>query len=77
MNLPNSISHSIICPSCGNPAELERQRDPSGYIYLSYYCNNCEEGWTTNESDELSLRIRKNKKRSERQKLKIKKIIKF
>lgn len=46
MNLPNSIPHSINCPSCipsglnwkEQLAELEWQMDTSGYFYLSYYC---------------------------------------
>jgi len=82
MNLPNSIPHSINCPSCmpsglnwkEQLAELEWQVDNSGYFYLSYYCKNCTNGWTTNDSDEISLRQRKIKKRSLLRKDKIKKI---
>lgn len=55
-------------------AELEWQVDNSGYFYLSYYCKNCTNGWTTNDSDEISLRQRKIKKRSLLRKDKIKKI---
>lgn len=55
-------------------AELEWQMDTSGYFYLSYYCKNCRNGWTTTESDELSIKYRNIKKRSERRRVKIKKI---
>ena len=74
MNLPNSIPHSIDCPSCDNGlAKLQWQKDYSGYDYLVYTCPFCKEGWTTNESDEISDRFRQNKKRSIKRKEKIKK----
>lgn len=82
MNLPNSIPHSIECPSCVPSglnwdvrlAVLEWQKDTWGFDYLVYYCENCKNGYTTTESDELSIKTRHIKKRSEIRKLKVKKI---
>ena len=73
MNLPNSIPHSVDCPSCDNDlAKLQWQKDTSGYDYLVYNCSFCKEGWTTNESDEISVKTRQNKKRNDKIKDKIK-----
>ena len=73
--LPNSIPHSIECPTCSNSfAKLEWQKDTWGFDYLVYYCENCKNGWTTSESDEISIKSRQIKKRSELRKLKIKKL---
>ncbi len=75
MNLPNSIPHSIECPSCSNSfAKLKWQKDTSGYDYLVYCCSFCKEGWTTNESDEFSINYRNIKKRSSLRKIKIDKL---
>lgn len=82
MDLPSSIPNSMNCPSCmpaglswnEQLAKLEWQMYKSGYSYLVYYCDNCKNGWTTTESDEISLKFRNNKKRSEKRKYKIKKI---
>lgn len=82
MDLPNSIPHSVNCPSCmpfglnwkGQLAELEWQTDTSGYFYLSYYCRNCTNGFTTTESDTISLNRYNSKKRSLFRKDKIKKL---
>ena len=74
MNLPNSIPHKIECPHCDNSfSELEYQKSPSGYDYLVYYCQFCKNGWTTSESDDISLSLQKNKIRSKQRKIKIKK----
>ena len=75
MNLPNSIPHSIDCPSCDNSlAKLQSVKDNWGYDYLVYNCSFCKQGWTTNESDEISISSRQSKKRSIKRKEKIKKI---
>ena len=75
MNLPDSVPHSIECPSCSNSiANLEWQKDNWGFDYLVYTCYFCKEGWTTNESDEISKRSRQIKKRSLVRKDKIKKL---
>ena len=75
MNLPNSIPNSIECPACSNGiAKLEWQLSLSGYDYLVYNCSFCKECWTTNETDELSIKSHNIKKRSELRKLKIKKL---
>jgi len=91
MNLPDSIPHSIKCPICYSlesniEANLEWQNQ-NGNEYLSYYCDNCKNGWTSDESDEISLskrlsmaivksalRHHKSKKRSLLRKEKIKKL---
>jgi len=78
MNLPDSIPHSIKCPICYSlesniEANLEWQNQ-NGNEYLSYYCDNCKNGWTSDESDEISLRHYKSKKRSLLRKEKIKKL---
>jgi hypothetical protein len=39
-------------------ALLEWQNHPNGYCYLVYYCNNCKNGWTTTECDEMTLKKR-------------------
>lgn len=75
MNLPNSIPHSIDCPSCDNSlAKLGWRKDNWGYDYLVYNCCFCKQDWTTNESDEISISSRQSKKRSIKRKEKIKKI---
>jgi hypothetical protein len=63
------------CPFCSGVAELEWQKYTGNITeYLSYYCKTCENAFTTTESDEISLRKYKVKKRSLLRKLKIKKI---
>jgi hypothetical protein len=81
MKLPNSIPHSIKCPCCVSNgcdeqlAKLEWQKYSSNSSeHLSYYCDNCKNGWTTNESDELSFKYFQNKERSINRKNKINKI---
>ena len=73
--LPKNIPHSMRCPFCSGVAELEWQKYTGNITeYLSYYCKTCENAFTTTESDEISLRKYKVKKRSLLRKLKIKKI---
>ncbi len=81
MILPNSIPHSLRCPFCeGKEAKLEWNfhPHPNGMKseYLSYYCNNCKNGFTTTESDTISLGIYHNKKRKDTIIKKRKKVIK-
>lgn len=85
MNLPNSIPHSINCPNCINNwdvsklkyvekiANLEWQKERGDY-YLVYYCSSCKNGWTTNESDELSYKHKLSVERSIVRKNKINKL---
>lgn len=74
MNLPNSIPHSIDCP-CGQIANLEWVYPNALRKYLSYYCKDCKNSFTTTSSDEVSMHIFNSKKRSLKRKGKIKKII--
>lgn len=77
MKLPNSIPHSLNCPySCHSKAELEWQKANPGSVTktLVYYCHECKNGFTTTESDTISLKHYNNKKRSLLRKDKIKKI---
>ena len=80
MNLPNSIPHSIDCPSCQSKqlAKLEWALHPhasgQNIEYLSYYCDNCNNGFTTTESDTISLNRYNSKKRSLFRKDKIKRL---
>ncbi len=75
MKLPDTICHSIECPSCSNDfSKLEWQKDISGNDYLAYNCSFCKQSWTTTESDEISIKYRNIKKRSIKRKNKINKI---
>jgi hypothetical protein len=76
MKLPDSIPHSLNCPySCHSKAELEWQKAPGSVTKnLVYYCHECKNGFTTTESDTISLKHYNNKKRSLVRKDKIKKI---
>ncbi len=87
MILPKSIPHSLICPSCQpfdgwkeQLANLQWQfhPHPNGLKseYLSYYCDKCSNGFTTTESDTISLNRYNSKKRSLLRKNKINKCIK-
>jgi len=85
MILPNNIPHSLRCPSC-QPFDDWKEQDaklqwqwhphPNGTKseYLSYYCNNCKNGFTTTASDKISLSRYHSKKRSLLRKEKIKKL---
>jgi hypothetical protein len=82
MDLPKSIPHFIVCPSC-TPSDLnwneqlaglEWQIDAWGHPYLVYYCKNCKNGFTTTESDTISLERYNSKKRSVLRKNKISKL---
>lgn len=74
MKLPDTIPHSIDCP-CGQIANLEWQYPSALRKYLSYYCKDCKNSFTTTLSDEISMSIYNSKKRSIKRKDKIKKII--
>jgi len=77
MNLPKSIPHSISCPYCNTfDSKLEWQKANPGSITktLVYYCHKCRNGFTTTESDTISLKQHSNKKRSIARKDKIKKL---
>jgi transcriptional regulator NrdR family protein len=78
MYLPQEIEHSLKCPYCaGNfDAILEWQKANPGSITetLVYYCDNCRNGFTTTESDTISLKHFNNKKLSLIRKDKIKRI---
>lgn len=77
--LPNNIPHSIRCPHCGQEAKLEWNLHPhpngAKSEYLSYRCDSCKNGFTTTESDKISLKRYHSKKRSVYRKDKIKRII--
>jgi hypothetical protein len=85
MILPSSIPHSLRCPSC-QPFDGWKEQDaklqwqwhphPNGTKseYLSYYCDNCKNGFTTTASDTISLSRYHSKKRSLLRKEKIKKL---
>ena len=76
--LPNNISHSIRCPHCGQEAKLECNLHPhpngAKSEYLSYRCDSCKNGFTTTESDTISLKRYHSKKRSVYRKDKIKRL---
>lgn len=66
MFLPSSIPHSIRCPFCqpfdtweDQEAKLKWNEHPhpggKKSKYLSYYCDKCKNGFTTTESDTISL----------------------
>ena len=58
MFLPSSIPHSIRCHYCltfNQEAKLKWTCDWSSTKYLSYYCDKCKNGFTTTESDTISL----------------------
>jgi hypothetical protein len=79
MLLPKNIEHYLKCPYCtfdDFDAILEWQKANPGSITktLVYYCDNCKNGFTTTESDTISLNHFKNKKLSLVRKDKIKRI---
>jgi hypothetical protein len=82
MILPTSIPHSLRCPSCqpfdGWKEQLANLKwdlhITTGSKYLSYYCDNCKDGFTTTASDIISLRHYNSKKRSLLRKDKIKRL---
>jgi len=82
MILPESIPHSLKCPFCQPSDGWEEQlanlkwdlHISTGSKYLSYYCDNCKNGFTTTKSGTISLRHYNSKKRSLLRKDKIKKL---
>jgi len=82
MILPSNIPHSLRCPSCQTFDDWKEQLANlkwdlhllTGSKYLSYYCDNCKNGFTTTESDKISLRHYNSKKRSLLRKYKIKRL---
>lgn len=67
MKLPDSIPHWIDCPYCTYfESKLKWQMANPGSVVetLVYYCDNCKNGFTTTESDTISLRHYHSKKRS-------------
>ena len=79
MILPKNIPHSLRCPYCDKQeAKLEWQKANPGSISetLVYYCDNCRNGFTTTESDTISLSKYHSKKRSLLRKEKIIRCIK-
>ena len=77
--LPSNIPHLIRCPYCDKQeAQLEWQKANPGSISetLVYYCDKCRNGFTTTESDTISLGRYHSKKRSLLRKDKINKCIK-
>ena len=86
MILPKNIKHSLRCPWCQpeglnwkeQEAKLEWQKANKGSISetLVYYCDNCKNGFTTTESDTISLSKYQSKKRSLLRKKKIIRCIK-
>ena len=85
MILPKNIPHSLRCPYCQpldgweeQEAKLEWQKANTGSISetLVYYCDNCKNGFTTTESDTISLSKYQSKKRSLLRKEKIIRCIK-
>ena len=80
--LPKNIPHSIRCPYCqpfdGWKEQLANLKWDlhinTGSEYLSYYCDKCRNGFTTTESDTISLSRYHSKKRSLLRKDKIKKL---
>ena len=65
--LPNNIPHSIRCPYCDKQeAKLEWQKANPGSSSetLVYYCDSCKNGFTTTDSDTISLKRYHSKKRS-------------
>ena len=67
MFLPSSIPHSIRCHYClpfNQESKLKWNEHPHPFLnfyggkkskYLSYYCDKCKNGFTTTESDTISL----------------------
>jgi len=82
MILPTSIPHSLRCPRCqpfdGWKEQLANLKwdlhIATGSKYLSYYCDNCKNGFTTTASDTISLKHYHSKKRSLLRKDKIKRL---
>lgn len=80
MKLPDNIPHSLDCPyqwkhqQYNYSAKLEWQKANPGSVTktLVYYCHVCKNGFTTTESDEISLKHYYSKKRSIVRKNKIK-----
>ena len=77
MMLPKNIPHSINCPYCTYfESKLKWQMANPGSVVetLVYYCDNCKNGFTTTESDTISLKRYHSKKRSVYRKNKINKL---
>jgi len=79
MLLPSNIPHTIGCPNCQEQlANLQWQFHPhpggTKSEYLSYHCDNCNNRFTTTESDTISMKIYHSKKRSVYRKSKISKL---
>jgi hypothetical protein len=84
--LPTTITQKLRCPNCkpfDGKEELANLKwsfhtHPGGAKseYLVYYCDICNTGFTTTESDTISLRRYKSKKRGLIRKQKIKNILK-
>jgi transcriptional regulator NrdR family protein len=77
MILPDSIPHCVDCPYCTHSeSKLEWQNaNPGSFVEtLVYYCDNCKNGFTTTESDTISLKRYHSKKRSVYRKNKINKL---
>lgn len=75
--LPKNIPHSIRCPYCDKQeAQLEWQNSNPGSTSetLVYYCYKCKNGFTTTESDTISLKRYHSKKRSVYRRTKIKRL---
>ena len=91
MKLPTTIAQTLRCPNCKpfdgkeqlanlkwnfHPHPGVKRSSFSSSEYLVYYCNICNTGFTTTESDTISLRRYRSKKRSLIRKQKIKNILK-
>ena len=85
--LPENIPHSLRCPYCQpldgweeQEAKLEWNLHPhpngTKSDYLTYRCDKCKNGFTTTESDTISLNRYHSKKRSLLRKDKIVRCIK-
>lgn len=76
--MTQSLPNSHLCSFCSGTAILEEQDYGGICKYLVYYCHSCKNGFTTTESDTISIaRIQSTKRKiriSTRRKEKIKKI---
>jgi hypothetical protein len=61
-NIKLPLAPHVDCPICGQPAHLDKE--PTHHlvqeyaykgIHYYYWCHGCKEGFTTNESNELTL----------------------